>query len=324
MDGVCFSSPCDPHCTGDLPFCNEINECTPAQCKAQNCTQFDPNLHCAETEEDVGCFCNPGWVLNEDRNGCVVCEDDDTGNTFSDPTEVDIPFDHTGILCEWDLFAFDLEEGTTVIIDLDEFEPGLNDLDLYLLLDNQEGIIAKRSESPDQFEHIVYTATETQTYYLIVSPYSGPMPAEYHLNIRDTCESDEECGGFFGTCNNSSRCEINCEDDGIPNLVADAEETDLPIEDLELNICLDRRDVFLFSFQEMDNLSVELTFIHDDGDLNVYLFLVDDDPESPSVANSESTDDNESFSYTVEETGDYYLIIAGEQNAYTLNAFLEE
>ena len=318
QNGVCFGVPCEPPCPGDMSFCNEIDECAPSECVYENCTQYDPNLHCGESEEGPGCFCNPGWVLNEERTGCVECADDDTSNELENPTEVELPFDHTGSLCAWDVFSFDLDAGSTAFIDLEHFDPSVNDLDIYLLLDNVEGVTAETSTSENSTEHIIYTAQETQTYYLIVMPYSGPMPAEYHLAIRDTCESDEECGGFFSFCNDNGVCEITCEDDGVPDYLDQAEETDLPIEDRSLTLCLDDADVFLFSLEAMDTIFVELTFIHENGNLDTGFFWGipgEDDP----VALSQSTDDNESFSYTVPEAGEYYLYIVGDQNAYTLN-----
>ena len=319
IGGGCIISPCEPACSGDTSFCNEIEECVMSECAAENCTQFDPNLHCDASDEGPGCFCNPGWVLNEERTGCVECADDDTSNELEFPTEVELPLDHTGSLCAWDVFAFDLDAGSTALIDLDGFDPGVNDLDIYLLLDNVEGVTAESSTSGDSTEHIIYTAPETQTYYLIVMPYSGPMPAEYHLAIRDTCESDEECGGFFAFCNDNDKCEITCEDDGVPNYLDQAEETDLPIEDMELTLCLDNADVFLFTLEAMDSLFVDLTFIHENGNLDTGLFFGIPGEEDDPVAYAQSTDDNESFFYTVQEAGEYYLYIVGDQNAYTLN-----
>ena len=319
--GTCEGEPtdCDPACSGETSFCNEIYECVMSECAAEDCTQYDDNLHCDASDEGPGCFCNPGWVLNEERTGCVECEDDDTSNELENPTAVELPLDHTGFLCAWDVFSFDLEAGSTVIIDLVGFEPDVNDLDIYLLLDNVEGITAESSTSGDDFEHIIFTAPEAQTYYLIVTPYSGPMPAEYHLTIRDTCESDEECGGFFAFCNDNDRCEITCEDDGVPNVLDEAEETDLPIEDRSLTICLDNADVFLFTLDAMDTLFVDLTFIHEDGNLDTGLYFgIPEENEDP-VAYAQSEDDNESFSYAVQEAGEYYLYIVGDQNNYILN-----
>ena len=319
-NGNCIGSECSPPCSGDTSFCNEINECVISECASENCTQYDPNLHCDGREEGPACVCNPGWVLNEGRTGCVECLDDDTGNDLETPTTVEIPLDHTGILCAWDVFSFDLEAGLTTIIDLDGFEPGVNDLDLYLLLDNVENSTVKSSTSGDSTERIVYTAPETQTYYLIVLPYSGPMPVEYHLSVRDTCESDEDCGGgFFTECNNNSRCETTCEDDGVASYLEDLEEAELPIEDMPLTLCLDTADVFLLTLDELDFIYVYLDFIHNNGNLDVYFF--DEVPESEiqPVVGSDSTDNDESFSYIALEAGEYYLVVLGDQNSYTLN-----
>ena len=72
MACYCISAFCDPSCSGEVSFCNEIYKCVSSDCEEMNCTQYDPNMHCAESTEGVGCFCNPGWILNEEQTGCVM------------------------------------------------------------------------------------------------------------------------------------------------------------------------------------------------------------------------------------------------------------
>ena len=183
LPGECVSTVCNQTCSGDMSFCNEIGECVSNECESMNCTDRDPNMHCTESTEGVSCVCNLGWVLHERSDLCVECFEDMISNNLQEPTSVTLPYFQKGTICHNDIFSFHLEAGTTVSIWLDEFNIDRYDLNIYLLSDKNELAVVESSEDTDGFEHILYTVSVAQDYYLIVGLQDGARGSKYRLLI---------------------------------------------------------------------------------------------------------------------------------------------
>ena len=176
MAGHCISTFCDPPCSGAVSFCNEIYKCVPTECEEMNCTQYDPNRHCAESVEGVECFCNPGWSPDYTSYSCFECQDDETSNNPQEPTQVELPLYHTGILCVMDVYSFYLEAGSTVNIRLTNYDRNYRSMSLRLKID--EDVIAIEPEV------INYTSDSDQIYSLIISSRSLKEPTWYTIRIN--------------------------------------------------------------------------------------------------------------------------------------------
>jgi len=66
-----------------------------------------------------------------------------------------------------------------------------------------------------------------------------------------------------------------------------------------------------------DYLTAELDFVHDDGDVNVYLL----DPAGNAVASSLSATDDECVTHLALQTGDYAIAVMGDANLYEVSRF---
>ncbi len=100
---------------------------------------------------------------------------------------------------------------------------------------------------------------------------------------------------------------------------SDALEADGPVES---RICQGDEDWFGIDVGVGDVLRIDLTFLHQDGDLDMALF----DAAAREVEVSESTDNNESLEWTVERAGTHFIKVYGYEdaaNAYALSAAVE-
>ncbi len=148
----------------------------------------------------------------------------------------------------------------------------------------------------------------------------------------ETCKADQTGWEVTETCTapavcseDSFACEVPfvCEDhdlDGVGNDAANAMELTLPATDKTGYVCKDVDDWYKFDLTAGQSITIDLTFTHDDGDIDLKLYS---DPAADAVETSGSMDDNEQITFTATDAGTYYLQIVShyvdEGNSYTLN-----
>jgi hypothetical protein len=156
-------------------------------------------------------------------------------------------------------------------------------------------------------------------------------------------ESSSSCGYFnaasggpyFGCEGDDSvdpEYTAECPDNILPECADDAAEPNdtlgtayaIAFDDIEtqMKICPGNEDWFILTDLHIgDNITVELEFLHDEGNLDLYLY----DALSALLTwsdTSNSSSNNETLSYTVSTAGDHYILVKGFSgsvaNSYTL------
>ncbi len=162
-------------------FCNVVssescveNVCAvPDLCVGFDCSEFT-NVHCEAKNNKADCFCNPGYMINEDITGCIeipACTDDDVANDIVSGKIITKPYNKNHHICpeKSDYFHIYLQNGETVNIKL-TIQNG--DVDIYLHSNmTLSGSVVASSVTEEFIETITYTATQSQYYYLRVVPY---------------------------------------------------------------------------------------------------------------------------------------------------------
>jgi subtilisin family serine protease len=209
-----------------------------------------------------------------------IYEDNDTQGTATATT---VGSSLSGVACDDDWYEFPLGAGDVVDLDL-LFSNAIGDLDMELY--DSSGAFLTGSASTTDNESISYIAAVADTYSVVVYGYLGAENL-YDLDIAsgvDPCGTDDPY-----------------EENDIPTaahpLTAGVELSGIACDD----------DWFSISVTSGDVIDADLSFLHDDGDLDFELY----DPSDINVAGSYSESDNESIVHTATETGVYTLLVYG-------------
>jgi len=195
-------------CAEPTPVCNEIGMCVGTECDGVDCiTEFAANSHCEVYDAESYCPCNDGFAIDPIAGDTCVpttgCVDDNVGHDVATATPISFPYDGIHHMCSglMDVFQIDLTAGQAFWILLDNFSPTTTDLDLYLADGpNPDDVVAYSENYQSEGitnESLVYTATATQSYYVVVMPY-GAANQDYHLQIEADVET--ACPGGVSDC----------------------------------------------------------------------------------------------------------------------------
>jgi hypothetical protein len=191
-----------------------------------------------------------------------------------------------------DYYAVDVEEGEIITADI-FFDHTDGDIDLEI--QDSSGYYLSGSYSISDDESAEYVAEESGTYYVRVDGFSGDT-AEYDIEIT-TEELDED------------RLEPN---DDLSSATELGEGGSY--DDLEVTTSGDS-DYFRVYADSGDTITADIFFDHDEGDVDLEL----QDSNGYYVDGSYSVSDDESVSYTVSESGYYYVEVypfSGEPTSY--------
>ena len=234
--------------------------------------------------------------------GVVECAADEfeENDAFETPTAIEAG-SHSGLTaCEGDAdyYILDLGAGDELTVDL-TFTHADGDVDVRL--GDSLANLLDWAESEDDNESLTYTAEEAGQYVVLVFLYE---------DLGDTP------GNTYGMDIDIDVAEPVCEDDVQED--NDSIDAAWPVfnESLSAVSCDLDDDYYSIFLAEGDTLTVDLTFSHADGDVDVVLL----DSAEALVAVSESEDDNESFEYTATADGQYYIVVYLYEDAGDLGA----
>ena len=336
VGGSCI---CDDDYEGDpVTGCTVIDYCEGVDCA----TSYSANSHCeidlAETNNYI-CVCDLGYNFEGGacQQWCIddALEDNDTADTA---LEIELPYSASSIVSmrdgsaiDYDFYLFRLSEGDLVKIDA-AFSNNDGDLDLYMWWSGNPDNWIASSQTADDDEQIIYQVTENGFYYLLVYPWSSVSCTPYSLSVelidnpclldpppcmgdhvecvyRDGEDPNYECvceAGFVWNEDHTACVEWCPDDEYEPN---DTYETASGVEpafsQTGLVVATNQPDWYVFSVPESSLISVDASFIHDNGDVDIYLYSADN-PQS-YVDYSLSVTDGESISYYTESGGDFLL-----------------
>jgi hypothetical protein len=180
----------------------------------------------------------------------------------------------------------------TLIVDIN-FTHSQGDLDLYLYNSSQSQLA--RSTGTGNNEHVSFSVTAGQLYYIKVIGYNGAINPNYNLVIdgpvalaQDRFESNDSfaAAANFGTL--TSRTENN--------LSIHAANND---------------DYYKFIPAGSGSLNVDINFTHALGDLDLFFY----NSGQSQIAISEGTTNNEHVSYSVTAGQTYYIKVIGYSGA---------
>ncbi len=186
-----------------------------------------------------------------------------------------------------DYFAVSLGQGDSVDVTL-SFVHGEGNLDLELL--SPSGQVVAQSAGTSGTEMMSYAATTPGVYvvHVLLVNDTGPNPGNtYTLDVRA----------------NVAPCAVDPDEendsDGDAKLI-------LPGSRPGRNVCLGDEDFYDVILQEGDTLTVDLTFSHAEGDIDMQVLGFLGIP----VASGSSSNDNESVSYTATRFGFFTIRVA--------------
>ena len=223
----------------------------------------------------------------------VTCHDDgfeenDGGESASD---VDAGTYENLVACDLDADFFNVAVGVGDQITIDAtFTHEDGNINLFLL--DAEGSLLESSETEDDDEQIVYTAPEASVVSIVL--------------FLDSAEPDPDGSGYTLTIAIEPGA-TECSDDGSePNDVAENASAVGAGDFTELQACPNDADYYSVALNAGDELVVDLTFLHEDGNIDVNL----SNPEGEIVANSDSLTDNERIVFVALMSGDFVLHVS--------------
>ena len=185
-----------------------------------------------------------------------------------------------------DWYSIDLLVGDELTVDL-AFVDAFGDVDLEIYDDPAATRVAFSTSASDD-ESASWVATTGGTHFIRVWLF---------LDAGPTLGNDYDMG--------VSLTPAGCIDDPYENNDGWATATDVTVAGLSaLAVCPSDHDWYTIDLLTGDQITVDLTFVDAEGDIDLYLF---EDATSPSVASSASTSDNESASWTVTQDGPFYI-----------------
>ena len=163
------------------------------------------------------------------------------------------------------------------------------------------------------------------TYVLIENDTDEPTTRYFRVTGRDT--PYQVSPYYYTPTTNCAATDIEPND-----TVADAAAipTDGSVTALQEVCNANDVDIFEFSVTQGQEITANLTFTHDDGDLDMKLYAPSKmgDVASNGIATAYglSITDNEEIEHTAQETGTYFLVVRGYQtgNTYTLSVNVDE
>jgi hypothetical protein len=276
--------------TYDLSFVLDDSRCgaTVEDCGDSVDNDLDGDTDC----DDADCA---------DAPECQPCEPDfyEPNDTRAEAETLTLGADLAATLCDgdtdWFTFAADAECRVQVAI---SFERARGELDV-ILRDETDAVVAT-AEPAAGGKALVATAAGG-TYALVVSRASGTVEA-YTLNAVVVCPAPEVCNDRV---DNDLDGATDCDDledcgDYLPCLDDEYEDNDTlatavagPFAASLVSVSGDE-DWFAYEVCPLGTIAVDLLFIDDDGDIDLYLRSAAD----TSLAASVSTTDNESLRWT--------------------------
>lgn len=194
-----------------------------------------------------------------------------------------------------DYFAVEADAGETVRA-ATTFSHREGDLDLELR--SPSGEVVASSISVTDNERIERTVDENGTYYVVVYGY-GDAENEYDISLSTSPTA-------------SGRFEPNDDRASATPLGSGATE-----DGLTISTVFDE-DYFAVETEAGETVTVDTTFDHTDGDIDVALL----NASGGQVAIAQSATDDEEIEYTADRTGVYYVVVygfAGAENDYDLS-----
>ena len=225
------------------------------------------------------------------------------------PVDTD-PYDNLRMCAEDDdYFSIVLSPGDEITVDL-TFSDVEGDIDLGLY--NPEGTLVASSDSVDDNEQVIYTAETAGTYGIWVHLFadSGSLEGnDYDLDV-DLVPAPS-------TCSN---------DAFEPNDSFDAAAPVTTGTHQSLRICADDDDFYAIPLAIGDLVTIDLTFLHSEGDIDLGLV----DPDGFLAAYSVSNTDNEEVVFDIDMDGDWVIWVdfyedlgSSEGNGYTMSIVVE-
>ncbi len=190
--------------------CEEDAECggAPLICQAGACVEY-----CESDADCEGTFVTCNTTSHKCEEG--VCPEDTNANLTAATAKVvsQYPYENANLaICTeaGDWFKVTLAAGDNLFITAEFVHAnGDLDMDLYFGLPTEDSDSVAYAMSSSDNEVITYVAQEAGEYYLHIFGYDGDLNT-YGLTIKNTCTTDEECGGAPLVCNESGKCEEHC------------------------------------------------------------------------------------------------------------------
>ncbi len=186
-----------------------------------------------------------------------------------------------------------------------------------ILVDSGDQLSVTFEASSDQAELVLLSENGTTTLARGVTAEGNKWIAEYtatrsmKLFIRTSTISEGE--GFSYELTAALTHAPVCTDDSLENDDTPSEATPIESGFLEtLTLCSGDQDWFRFDAHYQDELTIDLLFTHQNGDLDLYLY----DPDGYLLAMSTGTSDDEQItSASLALTGIYYILVTGWEEA---------
>jgi len=251
---------------------------------------------------DDSCFGSCGECLSGETCidfQCLACFDsyeiNNTVETAAGPLALDTQYDDmTACPGDDDWYSIDITEACLLTTQVSNFV----DADVNLYLFDTDGSTQLRSDTFGDVLEVV-DAVSPGSYYIKVTNDSATAISDY--SMLSTC----------AVCENDAANEPN--DSYLDALVLDPGLTDgliaCPLED----------DWWAVEALQDQVITVTATFLHADGDLELYMYS---DPTGSPVDSSTSSTDNEEVSYKAPANGIYYVLVKNvdaSRNTYSLN-----
>ncbi|MBN2693487.1 PPC domain-containing protein [bacterium] len=228
-NGTCVSSsnPCDGVTCSNHGTCVNTNGVASCNCNTgyhavgltcvvdttDPCSGVTCSYHgdCVNTSGVASCDCDSGY--HAVGLTCVVdsatCSDDSNqNNSYATSLNITLPHSAQYHSCAtvYDYFKVTLGSGQKITASITGFT---GDLDLFLtntevssLYSSSTGVVASSTSATGTTETVTYTATASQTYYIVVKPYSSTTDTNYTLSA--SLVTTDPCSGV--TCSNHGTC----------------------------------------------------------------------------------------------------------------------
>ncbi len=260
--------------------------------------------------DDPACL-NDTYEPNESRGESRMVYADDELDLSICPSDLD-----------W--FAVSLPAGGSLTARI-EFDNDQANLNLFLLNDQDDYEVISSSSSHD-YEQVEFSGHGE--YYLFVYAAGGGS-VDYHLSVQidvlvdgDIMEQDQI--ELEEVDPDKDLIEIpTCDDDRLePNDSLESAQVISAVRYDDLTVCPENDDYYVISLEQQDFVTLDLSFVHLQGNLDLYLYK-----STGSVyLTSYSTTDNEQIQFWATEAGTYYIRVfspSDDENQYSLEVTVE-
>lgn len=188
-----------------------------------------------------------------------------------------------------DYYSFALGAGDTLTV-LAEFTDAEGDIDVRIV--NADGATVASGVSTDDDEILEFTAVDAGTYFVRVSLY---------------LDSGSTDGNSYGLDFDIEEAAVSCPWDRLEDNDSIEDPEPLPPELYTgLFVCEDDEDWYRIPLIAGDTITVDLTFSHSEGDVDVQLL----NPIGGVLRVGNTSTDNETIEHTVEEDGTYLIKVS--------------